>query len=263
VPRQNRVTPCGEIVALEGRGLLMGNRGVLHDDARRIVRSWQVRRWIACRTEFRGRHREIMRPRSWTELFFLDDATALAAGHRPCGECRHDAYRTFRSLWERVHGPVGSVDDIDRVLHADRLDGRRKRVYRDRIAALPDGAYVALDARAWLVRGDALLGWSALGYRTRRHRRTRGAVDVLTPLHRRSHPCGLPVRRASERLSAGAPALERAQVRFALPRVDGTAIAFVLGQLRVAERVIDMVAERAADDHVVVERRERLPERLR
>jgi len=181
VPLQNRVTPFGEIAALEGRGLLMGNRGVIHDDARRIVRGWQVRRWIACRTEFRGRHREIMRPRRWTELFFLDEATAFAAGHRPCAECRYRDYRHFRSLWESVHGAVASVDEIDRVLHAERLDARRKRTYRERIAALPDGTFVALDGGVWLVRGDELRLWSSLGYGARRTRSVRATVDVLTP----------------------------------------------------------------------------------
>jgi hypothetical protein len=86
------VTPFGEIVAVPERGTLMGNRGILHDDARRIVRSWQVRRWIACRTAFRGRHRQLLQPHSWTELFFLDEATAFVAGHRPCAECRHADY---------------------------------------------------------------------------------------------------------------------------------------------------------------------------
>jgi hypothetical protein len=180
VPLQNRVTPFGEIAALEGRGLLMGNRGVVHQE-RRIVRGWQVRRWIACCTEFRGRHRAIMQPRRWTELFFLDEATAFAAGHGPCGECRYHDYRRFRSLWERVHGVVHTVDDVDRVVHADRLDGRRKRTYRERFGALPDGAYVVLGGAAWLVRRDELLAWSNLGYGARRARPARGTAEVLTP----------------------------------------------------------------------------------
>ena len=181
MPLQNRVTPFGEILALDGRGALMGNRGVVHDGARRIVRGWQVRRWIACRTEFRGRYRELMQPRRYTELFFLDEATAFAAGHRPCAECRNADYRRFRSLWERLFGAVTSVDDIDRVLHAERLDGRRKRTYRERFAALPDGAFVALDGAACLVRGDELLAWSNRGYTCRRARPAHGQADVLTP----------------------------------------------------------------------------------
>ena len=99
MPLQNRVTPFGEIIAVPERGALMGNRGILHDDAGRIVRSWQVRRWIACRTAFRGRQRQLLQPHSWTGLFFLDEATAFAAGHRPCAECRHADYQRFKEAW--------------------------------------------------------------------------------------------------------------------------------------------------------------------
>ncbi len=181
MPLQNRVTPFGELVAVAGRGLLMGNRGVVHDEARRIVRPWQVRRWIACRTEFRGRHRDVMQPRRWTELFFLDEATAFAAGHRPCAQCRYADYQRFRSLWETCHGAPANADSMDRVLHAERLDGRRKRTYPAPFAALPDGAFVVLDGTAWLVRGRELLAWSDGGYAERRRRPRTGAVDVLTP----------------------------------------------------------------------------------
>jgi hypothetical protein len=181
VPLQNRVTPFGELVAVAGRGMLTGNRGVLHDDARRIVRPWQVRRWIACRTEFRGRHREIMRPRRWTELFFLDEATAFAAGHRPCAQCRYADYQRFRSRWESCHGAPATADSMDRVLHAERLAGRRKRTYPAQFTTLPDGAYVELDGAAWLVWRGALLAWGDGGYAQRRPRPRRGQVEVLTP----------------------------------------------------------------------------------
>jgi hypothetical protein len=181
VPLQNRVTPFGDIVALQSRGLMMGNRGVLHDDARRIVRSSQLRRWIACRTEFRGRHRVVMRPRSYTELFFLDEATALSAGHRPCAECRHADYQRFRSLWEFCHGAPASADAMDAQLHAERLNGRKKRTYRSDLGALADGTFVVLEGAAWLVWGSELLAWSGSGYLERCPRPTRREVDVLTP----------------------------------------------------------------------------------
>jgi hypothetical protein len=181
VPLQNRVTPFGDLVAVAGRGRLMGNRGVLHDDARRIVRAWQVRRWIACLTEFRGRHREIMQPRRYTELFFLDEATAFAAGHRPCAECRNADYRRFRALWEASFGAPADADSMDRVLHAERLDGRRKRTHWADFATLPDGAYVALDGRAWLVWRGELLAWTDGGYAERRPRPHNGEGAVLTP----------------------------------------------------------------------------------
>jgi hypothetical protein len=181
MPRQNRVTPFGEIVALPGRGLMMGNRGVLHDDAGRIVRSSQVRRWIACVTEFRGRYRKVMQPHSYTELFFLDEATSFAAGHRPCAECRNADYRRFQTLWKACHGAPANADAMDATLHAHRLAGRAKRTYRDDLANLPDGTFVTLDGSAWLVWGTQLLAWSDAGYTTRRSRPPHGAVDVLTP----------------------------------------------------------------------------------
>ncbi len=181
MPLRNRVTPFGDIVALPGRGMLMGNRGVLHDDAGALVRPYQVRRWIACRTEFRGRRRALLQPRRWTELFFLDEATALAAGHRPCAECRYDDHRRFKELWRACFGEPADADAIDRVLHAQRLDGRRKRIARAAFAALPNGAYVLLDERAWLVRDDALLAWTDAGYAERRARPRRGNAALLTP----------------------------------------------------------------------------------
>jgi hypothetical protein len=103
MPLRNRVTPLGEIVAVSGRGTLMGNRGILHDAERNILRDWQVRRWIACRLEFHGRHRSVMTPGSYTELFFLDEAAALADGHRPCAECRHADYRAFQTAWHTIY----------------------------------------------------------------------------------------------------------------------------------------------------------------
>ena len=178
---QNRVTPFGEIVACGGRGLVMGNRGILHDDHRRIVRSSQVRRWIACLTEFRGIRRVVMRPHSYTELFFLDEATSFAAGHRPCAECRRDDYRRFCGYWAACFGQPVGADLIDRQLHRDRLAGRAiKRTYRAALADLPDGAYIADADRAWLVLGDELFAWSPIGYVDRRKRPAIQEVEVLT-----------------------------------------------------------------------------------
>ena len=160
---------------------MMGNRGILHDDRRRIVRPWQVRRWIACVLQFKGRHREVMQPHRYTELFFLDEATAVAAGHRPCAECRRDDYNRFRALWVRAHGEPSNADAMDAKTHGDRLAGKKKRTYFDALAGMPDGAYVALDGKAWLVWGDGLFEWSDRGYRSRRPRQARGEVEVLTP----------------------------------------------------------------------------------
>ena len=180
MPWQNRVTPFGTIEALRGRGTMLGNRGVLHNERGEIRRPWQVRRWIACVLEFRGRYRRVMEPNRYTHLFFLDEATAFAAGHRPCAECRRDDFVRFRNAWEEVHGPVRTVDEIDEVLHAARLDGKAKRTYRDDAEKLPDGTFVATGDAAWLVRGDRLYRWSDGGYREHRPR-TEGTIDVLTP----------------------------------------------------------------------------------
>ena len=181
MPLQNRVTPFGEIVALPGRGLMMGNRGILHDEHRRIVRSSQVKRWIACVLEFRGRHRPVMEPHRYTELFFLDEAAALSAGHRPCAECRRADYNRFVSRWETWTGARASADSIDAKLHADRVIGKKKRTYFDDLASLPDGAYISLDGRPRLVWDAALLEWSDTGYIGRRPRPQHAEVEVLTP----------------------------------------------------------------------------------
>jgi hypothetical protein len=181
VPLQNRVTPFGEIVALPGRGTMMGNRGILHGDDRRILRSWQVKRWIACVLEFRGRHRHVMAPHRYTELFFLDEAAAFSAGHRPCAECRHEDYRRFQSFWKAGCGEPVDADSMDSRIHADRLDGKKKRTYREEISRLPDGAYVVVEEAPWLLWRGNLHAWSDAGYTRRRARPERGEIDVLTP----------------------------------------------------------------------------------
>jgi hypothetical protein len=190
VPRQNRVTPFGEIVAIPERGTFMGNRGVLHDAEGRIKRAWQVKRWIVCVLEFRGRRRAVMTPGHYTELFFLDEATALAAGHRPCAECRHARFIAFRNAWVLAHpGAAGSprpaADEIDARLHAERLaPDRSRRSFVSALDELPDGVFVTLPAwggQAYLVWGDHLLAWSPGGYGGQRRRPKGEEVKVLTP----------------------------------------------------------------------------------
>lgn len=183
MPRQNRVDPFGEIISTPARGLWMGNRGRLHDERGTIVRSWQVRRWIICRLQFRGRHRQVMSPGTYTELFFLDEATAFAAGHRPCGECRHGAYTEFRRLWAAAHpaDPIGA-DSIDMQLHTERLaEGPANRTDTAELAKLPDGTFISDEGHPWLVRDRWLLRWSPAGYVARKARPRGGMVVVLTP----------------------------------------------------------------------------------
>jgi hypothetical protein len=183
VPRRNRVTPFGEIIATEARGLLFGNRGVLHDGDGKLVRTWQVRRWIACRLKFKGRRRPLMRPGRYTALFFLDEATALAAGHRPCAECRREDFVRFRQSWMDVH-PEGSprVDDIDRVMHKERIEaGGGKRIHQAKLEELPDGTMIAEADHPWLVLDGRLLPWSPAGYGPPRAARGSRTVMALTP----------------------------------------------------------------------------------
>ena len=152
MPLQNRVTPLGELVADPARGLVYGNRGCLHDDEGRIRRRYAVKRWIACRLVFKDWHRApLLQPGRFTELFFLDEATAFAAGHRPCALCRRDDYDRFSSLWLDLHGERGA-DTIDERLHAERVDPatRRHRLHEAELDDLPDGAFVldeSADAR--------------------------------------------------------------------------------------------------------------------
>ncbi len=190
MPRQNRVTPFGEIVAVSERGTFLGNRGVLHDAEGRIRRVWQLKRWIVCVLEFRGRKRTVMTPGRYTELFFLDEATALAAGHRPCAECRHARFLDFCNAWATAYpadcmSARPSATLIDERLHAERLTAdRSKRSFTAALDGLPDGVFVTkaeLGERAYLVRSESLLAWSPGGYGERRRRPKGETVRVLTP----------------------------------------------------------------------------------
>jgi hypothetical protein len=183
VPFRNRVTPLGELVAHPARGLVYGNRGCLHDDAGRIRRRYAVRRWIACRLEFKGWHRgPLLQPGKFTELFFLDEATALAAGHRPCALCRREDYVRFVELWRGFHPGQSGADAIDLELHAERVDPetRGHRTHDAALETLPDGAFVLEDGEPWLVLGTELRRWTPAGYAERRPR-PRGAATLVTP----------------------------------------------------------------------------------
>ncbi|WP_020472594.1 hypothetical protein [Zavarzinella formosa] len=185
--RQNRVTPFGEIVAVSERGTMMGNRGVLHDAAGHIRRPWLVKRWIICRLEFRERRRVVMSPDRYTELFFLDEATGLAAGHRPCVECRRKAFASYAEAWaaENPGAAKPKVSVIDERLHAERVGpDRRQRTFRATVADLPDGVFVTCDdaeGEARLLWKGRLLTWSPGGYAAGNPAFAHGEVTVLTP----------------------------------------------------------------------------------
>src|ERR1700692_2614993 len=155
MPLQNRVTPSGDIIATPHRGLFTGNRGIIHDLATRtLTRRWASKAWLTCVCEFRGRRREVMGGRSWTELFFLDEATALAAGHRPCFYCRRRDADRFRAAWETGNGVANMLArEIDAVLHRERLDRRAKRLHSlpMPLEKLPDGAMLLQGNQSFLI----------------------------------------------------------------------------------------------------------------
>jgi hypothetical protein len=217
MPLPNRVTPFGELFAAPARGLLMGNRGGrIHDDRRELAtRRWASRQWICCKLAFNDRHRDVWGD-SYTELFFLDEVTAFAAGHRPCFECRRQDAEDFAALFagadpnsahsrasgtpefysqahkfvslgprlrgdERSHGERASASAMDKVLHVERLAGKVKRTHQRDIDTLPDGTMIARDGAAFAVRGNALLRWTPTGYAQTAKRPRAAAVEVLTP----------------------------------------------------------------------------------
>jgi len=184
MPLQNRVTPLGELVADPARGLVYGNRGCLHDADGRIRRRYNGKRWIACRLQFRGWQRgPLMQPGRFTELFFLDEATAFAAGHRPCALCRRDDYRRLLELWRELRLGPTNADAIDERLHDERVDPatRRQRRHLARAVDLPDGAFVLHQGEPHLVLRDRLLRWTPVGYADSVARPRRGDVVLITP----------------------------------------------------------------------------------
>ena len=178
-PLQNRVDPFGEFHAVADRGALMGNRGGrLHRDDRSLsARRWTSRRWIICLCEFKGRRREVW-GEGYTHLFFLDEPTALAAGHRPCFECRRPAAKAFLAAFP---GAPRGADAMDEALDRERRDKKARRLWRARLGDLPDGAMIARDGRAHALRAGALLPWSFAGYGAPAALDPDAAADVLTP----------------------------------------------------------------------------------
>jgi hypothetical protein len=171
MPLQNRVTPTGDIIATAHRGMFTGNRGIIHDPATKTLlkKRWSSPAWITCVCEFRGWRRKVMGGRSWTELFFLDEATAFAAGHRPCFFCRRDDANRFRAAWEKGNGVTDvRAREMDNVLHRERLDRGKKRLHPlpMPVAQLPDGAMVQVGAECFLIVQGRALRWSMAGYGT-------------------------------------------------------------------------------------------------
>jgi hypothetical protein len=187
MPLQNRVTPFGTLIATPERGMLMGNRGCLHNDRRQIKRNYQLQRWIICVLEFRGRHRTVMKPGHYTELFFLDEATALAAGHRPCAECQRPRFNLFRETWAVANPELTSEKRpaaplIDACLHKERLNGNYVLDRWQLFKTLPNGAFITFDeVDAYLVLNGKLFRWTPAGYEKDTIPKTKTGPRVLAP----------------------------------------------------------------------------------
>ena len=188
-PLQNRVTPFGEIIATPERGLFMGNRGgCFHDDRQQLTRRrWATKQWITCLTAYKGWHRPLMAPHRYTELFFLDEAVAFAAGHRPCALCRRSDFNRFVAAWSEANPELSGpgkirTSTLDAALHAERLTPQRaKRTFEASLGGLPDGTFVVLDAAAWLIWNGRVHRWSPGSYDTVRPLQPAGTAQVLTP----------------------------------------------------------------------------------
>ncbi|MCM0612166.1 hypothetical protein KFJ24_06705 [Marinobacter sediminum] len=185
MPLQNRVTPDGSVKRYSAKGTFMGNRGVLHDSRKELKRQFKTKAWITCLLEFKGRKRELMSPNAYTELFFLDEVTAFAAGHRPCAECRRTRYNEFRDAWMRANaGDVSSsirAPEMDEILHRERMDDDKKLTWQSSLADLPHGTMFIVNDESYAVCDGKLLKWSFSGYGSADSETLPEKVDVLTP----------------------------------------------------------------------------------
>lgn len=188
MPLQNRVTPLGALEAVSARGAWTGNRGVLHNGKKEIVALWRTKAWITCRLQYKGVHRIVFSPHTWSELFFLDEATAFAAGHRPCAYCRRERYNEFKRAWCEANSPLLDSPNprillIDARLHRERVRRDRSKVtYSARFGDLPAGTFIALEGAPYLLWRGRLFPWSHWGYgEPRAPLPPEERVSVLTP----------------------------------------------------------------------------------
>lgn len=183
---QNRVDPWGKMIRTNARGNWLGNRGILHNDAKEIIAPWRHNAWIICKLEFKGRHREIFSPNSYSELFFLDEASALSAGHRPCAECQRVRYNEFKAAWSEANTNAELIpaNQIDKQLHSERaIRGGGKVTFEMPFSELPEGAFIAQDGAALLLWKGRLYRWSFEGYKPEDYLPVAAdLVQVLTPL---------------------------------------------------------------------------------
>jgi hypothetical protein len=184
---QNRVNPLGHIIKTPEHGKWLGNRGVIHNEDKEIVRPYKVKAWIICELEFRGRHREVMTPNRWTELFFFDEATAFSAGHRPCFQCRYKAHILFKEMWLKGNPQFGynmktPVSEIDAIIQHERMaDDKSKQTYEASLEGLPNGTFVLFDNEPHLINAGKLHRWSPAGYAQPINFPEIEKITVLTP----------------------------------------------------------------------------------
>jgi hypothetical protein len=184
---QNRVDPYGNIIKTSARGSWTGNRGVLHNAGKEILRPFRLKAWITCLLEFKGRKRRVMAPDRWTELFFLDEVTAFAAGHRPCFECRRQDAVRFKDFW--LKGNPGyhfdertSINEIDKILHNERIDRNGSKItFTENSANLPNGTFIQYESLPFLVLDGLIFKWSPFGYEKRIPIPPLDEMIVLTP----------------------------------------------------------------------------------
>lgn len=188
MPLQNRVNPLGEIIETPERGTLMGNRGCLHDTHKHITKQWVRTAWVTCKLQFNDRHREVMSAGKYTELFFLDEVTALAAGHRPCSTCRREDFKQFKSLWLTSNPKLAAVSGtsmpkIDKELHSERLDiNNQKDYWYSNINKLPDGTMIdGGNSIIKLIWKGFLHTWTSNGYIENKILPSDMQVTVITP----------------------------------------------------------------------------------
>ncbi len=190
MPLQNRVSPFSTLTSTPERGAWTGNRGVIHNAGKEIVRNYAVKYWITCELKYKNFQRKVMTPKRWTELFFLDEATAFAAGHRPCGFCRHSDFKRFKSLWLLANGERyglekdAKIDAVDAFIHQERLnENGSQKTFKTNLSTLPDGTFITLNdsLKSYLWFQKSLYEWSFSGYKRILEIVQNQEVEVLTP----------------------------------------------------------------------------------
>jgi len=186
MPLQNRVDPWGKLHAVSDKGLFLGNRGIIHNDQKEIIASHKIQGWVTCRLSYKGVSRQIMAPGKYTELFFLDEATAFSAGHRPCAQCRNKRYREFKKLWIEANVKLlgerpPTAANIDKIIHHERINKGEKVTYTADCMLLPNGTIVQINSSAYIIWEKELFKWSFSGYSPSEKEQEIKSVEVLTP----------------------------------------------------------------------------------